>query len=92
LGNSLRVQADSDGKSILLLPLEFSNCLAAETDATGTPNLFRANLVETGILFSGRLDAKLSIHTGAFLNPSCRLRDYFDARALNVGEVPPPRS
>jgi hypothetical protein len=91
-GDSLRVQAESDGESVLLMPLEFSHCLEADTGATGTPVLVRANLVETGILFSGRLDTRLSVHTGPFLNPSCRLRDLFDARALRVGEVPQPRS
>jgi len=91
LGSSLRIQAESDGRSILLAPLEFSHCLEADAGAVGTPVLFRANLVETGILFSGRLDTTLSIHTGPFLNSSCRLRDLFDARAQKVGEVPPPR-
>ncbi len=89
LGPSLRIQAKSDGNSILLLPLEFSRCLEAKAAGSERPALFRANLVETGIVFSGYLDATLSLRTGPFLNPACRLRDLFDARALKVGEVPP---
>jgi hypothetical protein len=88
LGASLRLQADSDKESILLVPLEYSRCLDAETDKTHKPMLFRANLLETGILFSGNLDVTLSIRTGPFLNPTCRLRDLFDALALHVGEIP----
>jgi D-glycero-D-manno-heptose 1,7-bisphosphate phosphatase len=89
-GQSLRVSADSDGRSMLLLPLEFSRCLQAQTVGDNPPPvLFRANLVETGILFSRRLDAMLSIRTGAFLNAACRLHDLLDARALRVGDVPP---
>jgi histidinol-phosphate phosphatase family protein len=89
LGRSLRVQAESDGRSILLLPLEFSRCLEAKAADNERPTLFRADLLETGILFSRRLDATLSIRTGPFLNPACRLWDLLDARALKVGEVPP---
>lgn len=88
-GVSLRIQAESAGQSLLLLPLEFSRCLKARASA-GAPTLFRANLLETGVLFSGRLDAKLAIRTGAFYRPWCRLQDYFDARALRVGHVPLP--
>jgi hypothetical protein len=88
LGAALRLQAESSGRSVLLLPLEFSRCLKATADGGEKPILFRANLLETGVLFSGRLDATLAIDTGAFLNPACRLMDFFDARTLRVGEVP----
>ena len=88
LGATLRLQAESDGRSMLLLPLEFSHCLLASTVEGETPLLFRANLVESGVLFSGRLDTTLSLRTGPFLDPVCRLWDLLDARALSVGEVP----
>jgi hypothetical protein len=87
-GDGLRLQAESDGRSILLIPLEFSRCLEATPFAYEKPLLFRANLLETGVLFSKRLDTLLKVRLGAFLNPACRLRDFFDARALEVGLVP----
>jgi hypothetical protein len=90
-GLSLKVEAESPGWSILLLPLEFSRCLATTSGQSGKPILFRANLLETGILFSGRLDTAISARTGPFLNPGCRLRDYFDVRSLRIGEIPPQR-
>ena len=88
-GASLRTRAESDGWSILLLPLEFSRCLDVVAAEGSQPVLFRANLVETGILFHSHLDATLSVRTGPFLNSACRLRDFFDARALHVQDVPP---
>jgi hypothetical protein len=88
-GGSLRLHAESDGRSIVLVPLEFSRCLETRALENEKPLLFRANLVETGVLFSGRLDTTLSLRTGPFLNPTCRLRDFFEARALQIGKVPP---
>ena len=89
LGSSLRLQAESDGRSILLVPLEFSHCLEASSVKNMKPILFRANLLETGVLFSGTLDTTLSIRTGPFLDPACRLWDTFDARTVKVEDVPP---
>jgi hypothetical protein len=88
-GAALQIEAESDGRSLLLVPLEFSRCLEASVVAGEKPLLLRANLLETGVLFSGRLDATLAIRTGPFLDPACRLRDLLDARALRVGDVPP---
>jgi len=90
-GASLKLEAESEGRSILLLPLEFSRCLVAAGTGGVKPLLFRADLLETGVLFSGRLDVELSIRTGAFLHPACRLEDYFDAGKLGVGNIPQPR-
>ena len=88
LGASLRLQANSDGRSILLIPLEFSRCLEAKTEETDKPLLFRANLIETGILFSRSLDITLSLRTGPFTRPACRLRDFQEARELGVSQIP----
>jgi hypothetical protein len=89
LGSSLRIQSESDGDSVLLLPLEFSRCLEADIVDGERPRLFRANLLETGLVFSKKLDATLSIKTGPFTHPACRMQDLFDARALGIGQVPP---
>ena len=47
-----------------------SGRLEAKTAETEKPLLFRANLVETGILFSRQLDKTLSLGTGPFIHPS----------------------
>lgn len=88
LGSSLKVEAESPGRSLLVLPLEFSRCLDIVTGDSEKPVLLRANLLETGVLFSSRLDATISLRTGPFLNPECRLRDFFDLRNLDVMKIP----
>jgi hypothetical protein len=88
-GVALHVAAESSGRSILLLPLEFSRCLAVDSAQSPAPLLFRADLLETGVAFSGKLDASISLRTGPFfLDPGCRLGDFFDMRTLRIGELP----
>jgi hypothetical protein len=88
LGAKLRIRAESDGTSILVLPLEYSRCLKLEA-TEGGGSMFRANLLEVGIIFSKHIDAYLSLNAGAFLNSACRVRDFLDARSLLVGEIKP---
>jgi hypothetical protein len=90
-GIALHIAAESTGRSILLLPLEYSKCLKITSAQPDTPLIFRADLLETGVMFSQRIDASISLRTGPFfLNPGCRLEDYFDMKALRIGETPPP--
>jgi hypothetical protein len=59
-----RVYASSAGRSILVVPIEFSPKIA---DAVGgTPRLFRADLVLTGVLFERQLEARISFTTDHF--------------------------
>lgn len=77
-----RVRASSAGKSMLILPIEFSRCLKISDAAAGTPRLFRADLLLTGIRFEGQLDARISFHTGPFRNSRCRLDDLADSNSM----------
>jgi hypothetical protein len=86
-GVSLAIEAQSDGRSVLLLPVEFSRCLAV-TARSATPVLFRANLLLTGVLFSDRLDATVALRNGPFVDPTCRLRDLTDLLTLGIRDVP----
>src|SRR5262249_50776739 len=43
-----RLRASSAGRSILILPIEFSRCLKIADAAGGMPRLFRADLLLTG--------------------------------------------
>lgn len=87
-GATLRVRTESDGTSLLVLPLEFSRCLQVETLRGAAPTLRRVNLVQTGFLFQGAVDARLRLRNGPFVNPRCRLRDRFDLDALKIGDTP----
>jgi len=87
-GVSVAVTAQSERRSVLLLPLEFSRCLTV-TARSGHPILFRANLLLLAVVFDGRLDASIQLRTGPFVNPSCRLRDLQDLLAFGIRDVPP---
>jgi hypothetical protein len=88
-GTALRVEADSDGQSLLVLPLEYSRCLQALILRGQPPTLLRVNLVQTGFLFHGAVDVRLRLLNGPIVDSSCRLRDRFDLDALKIGDTPP---
>jgi hypothetical protein len=48
------------------------------------PELFRADLLLTVILFDHELDAEISFHFGPFSNSRCRLDDLADANMLDM--------
>jgi hypothetical protein len=83
-----RIRAMSQGRSVLLLPIEFSRCwkIAGQTSASAV-RLFRADLLLTGVLFEGRLDAQILFHTGPFSDSACRLQDLADNKAISIGNV-----
>jgi hypothetical protein len=78
------VEARSSGTSLLVLPFEFSRCLQIDTvaDDIDPPRLFRVNAIETGVLFSRHLTAKIKYFTGLFHNSGCRVRDAQDFSEL----------
>ena len=84
-GGSLRITGTSPGTSMLLLPLEFSHCLMVMSDkqTANPPTIFRANLVQTGILFDRTVDVSIKFFLGPFQNSRCRLADVEDFKALS---------
>jgi hypothetical protein len=83
-----RVRAVSEGPDVLLLPIEFSRCLRVSSRSAGIlPELFRADLLLTGVVFENELDADISFHSGPFSNSRCRLDDLADANRLDMGHA-----
>lgn len=82
----LRLTAMSQGTSILVLPFEFSHCLEIKPVEQGmdSPGLFRANLLQVGIIFTGRLDATLTFFAGPFHHAGCRIDDWHDVDRLKI--------
>jgi hypothetical protein len=76
----LHVSGHSDGTSLVVLPQQFSNCLRI---VRGNARLVRANLMMTGIVFSGALDADIEFAYG-ILSPSCRKADIADMKTLGL--------
>lgn len=93
----VRVVAQTTGTSLLILPLQFSNSLkviSTEENSSGHPiQLLRANLVETGLLFQGRINLKIAHVFGLFRALDGRLRDIDDCGRLGIvedGTIPYP--
>lgn len=73
-----RVTADAPGTAMILLPVQFSHCWQIENATQDLPSrIFRANIVQTGILFKKNLDARLRFNFEPW-RASCRLEDARD--------------
>ena len=83
-----RIDAETAGTSLLVLPLEYSHCLRADLTASGPvpPRLLRANLAMAAILFSGELKGTLKLRYGP-LSSGCRLEDWREADALRLRDA-----
>ena len=87
-GKDLRVVADSDDRSLIVVPVEFSHCLELiETPAGqgGGATVLRIDGLLTGIVFAHHIDAVLSFRIGPLHNPTCRWADYRDLKVLLPG-------
>jgi hypothetical protein len=76
----LHVSGKSDGTSLVLLPQQFSNCLRPRDPKV---RLVRANLMMTGMIFSGEVDTELQFDYGLF-TPACRRTDLADMKRLDL--------
>src|SRR5262249_22746601 len=70
----------SSGTSLVVLPLQFSNCLRARDERV---RIVRADLLMTGLIFSGAVDTDILFDYGIF-TPGCRRADLADVRGLQM--------
>lgn len=86
VGSDLHVRAHSTGRSLIVVPLEYSHCLEVRFARSDLPRdkatLHRVDGVLTGILFEHELDIILEFRTGPLRNQLCRLDDYHDLKAM----------
>jgi hypothetical protein len=86
--DGVRITAESDGRSLLLVPIQFSHCLSlssmAANPSSATPRLMRANIVQTALEFDRRVDAVIELRFGLFSAGRCRKVDAADLNALGV--------
>jgi hypothetical protein len=81
----LHVVAESDGRSLVIVPLEFSRCVELQEAHAGEakgPLLFRIDGLLTGIVFERHLDVVLSFRIGPLHNPLCRWEDYREMKSM----------
>src|SRR5215468_9043423 len=76
----LHFSGNSDGVSLVVLPLQYSNCLRAHDNRA---RLVRANLIMTGVIFSATVDTDISFDYGIF-SPACRRADFADMKQLGI--------
>jgi len=83
----LHVSGKSDGTSLVILPYQFSNCWRAQNHRV---RIVRANLMMTGVMFSGDLDTDIVFDYGLF-SPGCRRTDLADMKRLELKiDLPQP--
>jgi hypothetical protein len=79
------IQGSSVSQSILVLPIQYSRCW---TSSSQNVRLFRANLMQLGVLFNGTLNARLTFRYGPFFGAGrCRLQDARDMDRLNISRA-----
>jgi hypothetical protein len=78
--SGLHVSGRSDGTSLVVLPQQFSNCLRARDERV---RVVRANLMMTGLIFSGDLDTDIVFDYGIF-TPACRRADLAEMKRLDL--------
>jgi hypothetical protein len=82
----LRLVARSAGRSLLVVPAEFSRCLELRLAGGGgtgrNARLVRVDGVLTGLVFEHEIDAVIAFRTGPLHSPTCRWRDYQDLREM----------
>ena len=84
-GPKLVVRANSPGRSLLVLPFEYSHCLQIKA-ASGQPRLVPVNLQQTGLLFERQVDAEITYEFGLFHQSHCR-GEYRRADDLQLKEA-----
>jgi len=80
--NKVLVCAESEGNSILVLPMIFSNILKIKNKEVGECKIVRANLLQVGIIFSGKLCAEIYPEFGPYSNLTAKLRDWSEFRNI----------
>jgi hypothetical protein len=77
---SIHVSGKSNGTSLVILPQQFTHCLRARDERV---RLVRANLMMTGVIFTGELNTDILFDYGIF-SPRCRRADLVDVNRLGM--------
>jgi hypothetical protein len=77
-GGDVRVTGTSSGRTLVVIPREYSHCLELIPNGPATASLHRVDGALTGVLFDRTVDAVVAFRTGPFHNPTCRYEDFRD--------------
>ena len=70
------LQAESKGKTLLILPIEYSHCLNVNTFSGSVPQIMRVDIALVGVMFDRKVDMLVDNKASLFTNPRCKLQDY----------------
>lgn len=77
------LKAKSTGSSMILLPIEYSNCLVFTNNApTQNFSVKQANIIQTAIIFDSAVDIHFNYYTSPFNNSTCRIKDINNYKRL----------
>jgi hypothetical protein len=84
--NGLRLEAETDGRSLLLLPRQFSNCYVWRPDPGSSDKVMvvRANMLQAALLFEGSIKGKFDYVYRWGGASRCRAKDPVQARELGI--------
>ena len=88
-GPRLHIRARSDGRSLVVLPFEFSRCLRLSGAHAGTDagaRLLPVNLQQTGLLFEKQADVSIAYRYGV-MDSACRGADIARAKKLRLQDI-----
>jgi len=79
-----RIHATSEGTSLIVLPVIYSNCLRWQNEAPGAPaRLIRVDFGLTGLLFDRQAEGRIAPAQSPFVNPFCGIADWRAMRSLS---------
>jgi hypothetical protein len=87
LGPTLSVSAESTGRSLLVLPFEYSHCVRLEASQGTSGQLMAVNLQQIGLLFEKQIKAKIAYWFGPLERPKCRKADRDRADRLRLRDA-----
>ena len=86
-GPALVVSGTSNGRSLLVLPFEYSHCLHIEASEGSRARLVPVNLQQIGLMFEKSVDARITYRFGLLKDASCRSDDIARADRLRLREI-----
>jgi hypothetical protein len=81
---AIAIRARSKGNALLLLPFQFSNCLALDNPSGDRARLIRVNGAQAALSFAREADVIIRNEFRFFGRPTCRYRDFVEVFRLGL--------
>jgi hypothetical protein len=85
--NGIIVQGKSNGKSLIILPRQFSNCYSFVNPSGAFVKLVRVNGFQLGIIFDGEINGEIKFEVPLFSDLGCRDADALQSKLFKLAPV-----